>query len=42
MASAPNKNILQYDWLKLDDITWQQLLQEMNTGDYSVVDILQS
>lgn len=42
MASAPNKNILQYDWSKLDDVAWQQLLQEMNTGDYSVVDTSQS
>ena len=42
MTSVPNDQFLQYDWSKLDDLAWQQLLQDMSTADYSAIDTSQA
>ncbi len=36
MNSASKENLLQYEWSKHDEMAWQQLLQEINTLDYTV------
>ena len=36
MTSSSNEDFLHYDWSTLDETAWQQLLQEMSTGDYTV------
>ncbi|KAI4269445.1 MAG: hypothetical protein LQ337_007281 [Flavoplaca oasis] len=36
MTSSLNEDFLHYDWSTLDETAWQQLLQEMSTGDYNV------